>query len=154
QVGDGKGCGACGAAVRTADRRCARRRQLGCGALAARQGAQRDMQFTKRLREPIMRGEITCSVRIWRSAHVKPGGRYALGSGFVVVKSIRRIALADITPALARRSGFAGVVDLLKIAKHGPGEKVYLVDFLYVDKRKPADGKVVRPRVRRRARRL
>jgi len=89
------------------------------------------MQFTKRLRDPIMRGEITCSVRIWRSAHVKPGGRYALGSGFVVVKSIRRIALADITPALARRSGFAGVVDLLKIAKHGPGENVYLIEFVY-----------------------
>jgi hypothetical protein len=89
------------------------------------------MQFTKRLREPVMRGEITCSVRIWRSPHVKEGGRYALGRGFVVVKSIRRIELADITPALARRSGFAGVVDLLKVAKHGPGENVYLIEFEY-----------------------
>ena len=89
------------------------------------------MQFTKRLREPIMRGEITCSVRIWQRPHVKAGGRYALGPGFVVVKSIRRISLADITPALARRSGFAGVVDLLKVAKHGPGENVYLVEFEY-----------------------
>ena len=25
------------------------------------------MTFTKKLREPIMRGEITCSVRIWQS---------------------------------------------------------------------------------------
>jgi len=31
--------------------------------------------FTKRLREPIARGEITCSVRIWQSARVKAGGR-------------------------------------------------------------------------------
>lgn len=89
------------------------------------------MQFTKRLREPIKRGEITCSVRIWRSPHVKPGGRYALGSGHVVVQSIRQISLSDITPALAHRSGFAGVVDLLKVAKHGPGENVYLIEFTY-----------------------
>ena len=33
---------------------------------------------------------------------------------------------------LARESGFKGVVDLLKIAKHGPGENVYLVRFHYV----------------------
>jgi hypothetical protein len=89
------------------------------------------MQFAKRLREPVMRGEITCSVRIWQAPHVKVGGRYALGPGFIEVTSIRRIALGDITPALARRSGFAGVVDLLKVAKHGPGDKVYLIEFEY-----------------------
>ena len=88
--------------------------------------------FTKRLREPIMRGEITCSVRIWQSPRVKAGGRYALGPGFVEVSSIREVRLEDITPALARRSGFEGVVDLLKVAKHGPGERVYLVEFDYV----------------------
>jgi hypothetical protein len=87
--------------------------------------------FTKRLREPIMRGEITCSVRIWQRPHVKVGGRYRLGDGAVEVTGIRRIDLVDITPELARRSGFAGVVDLLKVAKHGAGENVYLVDFEY-----------------------
>ena len=89
------------------------------------------MVFTKRLREPIMRGEITCSVRIWRSAHVKVGGHYRLGDGFIEVTSIRRITMAEVTPELARRSGFAGVIDLLKVAKHGPGEKIYLVEFEY-----------------------
>jgi hypothetical protein len=54
-----------------------------------------------------------------------------MGRGHIVVTSIRQIALSDITPALARRSGFAGVVDLLKVAKHGPGEKVYLIEFEY-----------------------
>lgn len=78
-----------------------------------------------------MRGEITCSVRIWQGPRVKVGGQYPLGPGFVEVRSIRQIMLSDITPELARRSGFAGVVDLLKIAKHGPGEKIYLVDFFY-----------------------
>jgi hypothetical protein len=47
------------------------------------------------------------------------------------VTSIREISLQDITPALARRSGFAGVVDLLKTAKHGAGERVFLVEFVY-----------------------
>jgi hypothetical protein len=91
------------------------------------------MQFTARLREPVMRGEVTCSVRIWRRPHVKVGGRYRLGGGAIEVTSIREIALADVTPALAKRSGFAGLVDLLKVAKHGPGERVFLVEFFYDD---------------------
>jgi hypothetical protein len=89
------------------------------------------MMFTKRLREPVMQGEITCSVRIWQRPHVKVGGRYPLGAGVIEVTSIREIGFSDITPELARRSGFQGVVDLLKTAKHGPGERVYLVEFEY-----------------------
>jgi hypothetical protein len=72
-------------------------------------------------------------VRIWQSPRVKVGGRYPLGAGAIEVTAIREIALSDITPALAHRSGFEGVVDLLKVAKHGPGERVYLVEFEYVD---------------------
>ena len=90
------------------------------------------MMFTKRLREPVMRGEITCSVRIWQRPHVKVGGRYRMGAGAIEVTSIREIGFSDITPELARRSGFQGVVDLLKTAKHGPGERVYLVEFEYL----------------------
>jgi hypothetical protein len=89
------------------------------------------MTFTKRLREPIMCGEVTCSIRIWQRPHVKVGGHYRLGDGFIEVTSLKRITLAEVTPELARRSGFLGVVDLLKVAKHGPGENVYLVDFEY-----------------------
>jgi hypothetical protein len=89
------------------------------------------MVFTKRLHAPIIAGDVTCSVRIWRSPRVKVGGRYALGPGFVEVTALREIELADVTPALARRSGFAGVVDLLKVAKHGAGERVFLVEFEY-----------------------
>jgi hypothetical protein len=89
------------------------------------------MMFTKRLREPVMRGEVTCSVRIWQTPKVKAGGRYVMGPGYIVVSSIREIALSDVTPQLARRSGFEGMVDLLKVAKHGPGERVFLVEFEY-----------------------
>jgi hypothetical protein len=89
------------------------------------------MMFTKRLREPVMRGEVTCSVRIWRSPHVKVGGRYPLGPGWIYVTAFREIELADITPDLSRRGGFQDVEDLLSVARHGPGENIYLVEFEY-----------------------
>ena len=89
------------------------------------------MQFTKRLRDGVRDGSITCSVRIWQHPHVKPGGRYRMQEGEIEVDSIHAIELEDITPQLARESGFAGVVDLLKTAKHGPGTNVYLVRFHY-----------------------
>ena len=89
------------------------------------------MTFTKRLHAGIIAGDITCSVRIWQRPQVKVGGRYRFADGVVEVTRLRQIEFADITPALARRSGFAGVVDLLKVAKHGSGETVYLVDFEY-----------------------
>ena len=89
------------------------------------------MGFTKRLHAPIIAGEITCSVRIWQRPHVRVGGRYALGPGSVEVTGLTEIRLSDVTPELARRSGFAGLVDLLKVAKHGPGERVFLVEFEY-----------------------
>jgi hypothetical protein len=48
--------------------------------------------------------------------------------------------MSDITPELARESGFNGLVDLLKIAKHGSGTNVYLVRFHCVTaKAKPAN---------------
>jgi len=90
------------------------------------------MQFLASLRERIRTGEITCSVRLWQRPHVKVGGRYPLSPGHIVVTQLFEIALADVTPELARRSGFAGVVDLLKIAKHGPGRRVFLIEFRYV----------------------
>ena len=89
------------------------------------------MVFTKRLREGVRRGAITCSIRIWMRPHVKVGGRYRMDDGEIEVDSIRAIGLADITPELARRSGFKDVADLLKIAKHGRGENIYLIRFHY-----------------------
>ncbi|MCG8588527.1 MAG: ASCH domain-containing protein [Proteobacteria bacterium] len=89
------------------------------------------MQFTKALRERVRSGEVTCSVRIWKQPRVVVGGRYALPPGEIEVESILEITLADITPELAKRSGFRGVVDLLKVAKHGRGERVFLVEFCY-----------------------
>lgn len=46
--------------------------------------------------------------------------------------SIAPIAVADITDDLARESGFEGVDALLRIARHGSGDKVYLIRFHYL----------------------
>jgi hypothetical protein len=89
------------------------------------------MTFTKRLREGVRRGEITCSVRIWTRPHVTVGKRYRMEEGEIEVDSITPIGLPDITPELARESGFLGVVDLLKVAKHGAGTNIYLIRFHY-----------------------
>jgi hypothetical protein len=101
------------------------------------------MVFTKRLREGIRRGRIRCSVRIWMRPHVKKGGRYQMDEGHIVVDSIVPIELSDITYDLARESGFESVDDLLKIAKHGPGENIYLIRFHYL---RPGAWDTPRPR--------
>jgi hypothetical protein len=86
----------------------------------------------KPLRDRIRRGEITCTVRLWQRPHVRVGGLYSLAPGAVRITRLFEVTLQDITPDLARRSGFAGVVDLLKVAKHGPGRRVFVVEFKYV----------------------
>ena len=90
------------------------------------------VQFTKYLRDGVRSGAITSTVRIWTSPHVKAGHRYRMEEGEIEVESILPITLADITPEIARASGFASVADLLKVAKHGPGENVYLIRFHYI----------------------
>ena len=99
------------------------------------------MIFTKRLREGVRSGRITCSVRIWTRPHVTVGKRYAMEDGHIEVDAIVPMGLEDITPDLARASGFKGVVDLLKVAKHGRGEQVFLVRFHFVP---PARGRRAR----------
>jgi hypothetical protein len=99
----------------------------------AADGSQVDgMQFTKHLREGIRRGRIRCSVRVWTRPHVKVGGRYRMGDGHIVVDSITPISVQEITYELARESGFAGVEDLLRVARHGSGDNVYLIRFHYL----------------------
>ena len=93
------------------------------------------MVFAKRLREGVVRGEVTCSVRIWMRPHVKAGRRYRMGDGEIEIESITPIGFPDITPELARESGFLGVLDLLKVAKHGRGDKIYLIRFHYIPPR-------------------
>lgn len=106
------------------------------------------MTFTRRLREGVRDGTITCSVRFWHSPRVTVGTRYAMEEGAIEVDSIEPIGIPDITPELARESGFLGVIDLLKVAKHGSGEKIYLIRFHYVP---PTRRKALAPSAKKKA---
>ncbi|WP_350448986.1 ASCH domain-containing protein [Paracidobacterium acidisoli] len=84
-------------------------------------------------------------MRIWHSPRVTVGKRYQMEEGEIEVDSIEPIGFPDITPELARASGFLGVLDLLKVAKHGSGDRIYLIRFHYVPPRakRPARKKTV-----------
>ena len=92
------------------------------------------MQFAKPLREKVRAGTVTSSVRIWKYPRVKVGGCYAMPPvGEIEVTGLRALAREEVTDALARRTGFDSVEALLKVAKHGEGELMFLVDFVYRD---------------------
>ena len=63
---------------------------------------------------------------------IRVGARYRMEEGEIEIDSIEPIGLPDITPELARESGFLGVLNLLKVAKHGRGQNIYLIRFHYV----------------------
>ena len=90
------------------------------------------MMFAKPLRERVRSGEITSSVRIWQRPHVKLGGRYPLLDGFIEVTRLQEVDLADVTEAMALEGGFESLEDLMKTARHGRGERVFIVDFVFV----------------------
>lgn len=95
------------------------------------------MTFTKRLRDGVRSGQITVSVRIWQSPRVTVGKRYRMEEGEIEIDSIEPIGLPDITHDLAIASGFLGVLDLLKVAKHGKGQNIYLIRFHYIPPKRP-----------------
>ena len=55
-----------------------------------------------------------------------------MDEGQIVVDSITPMAITALTDDLARESGFDGVDDLLRIARHGSGDSVYLIRFHYL----------------------
>lgn len=89
------------------------------------------MMFAKPLRARVRSGEITTSVRIWLTPRVKVGGRYPLLDGHIEVTRLQEIDLADVTEAMAREGGFDSLDALMATARHGRGERVFLVDFVF-----------------------
>lgn len=92
------------------------------------------MLFTKYLRDGVRSGAITRSVRVWMSPRVRAGKRYRFEDGEIEIDSIVPITIEQITPRLAGQCGFASVSDLMKVAKHGRGENVYLIVFHFIPK--------------------
>jgi len=55
-----------------------------------------------------------------------------MDEGEIEIDSVEPIEFSQVTPELARESGFLGLADLLKVARHGKGENIYLIRFHYL----------------------
>ena len=62
------------------------------------------MQFSRELRNEVLGGDITLTVRLWTRPQVKEGGRYRVGFGEIEVDAIELVPFADITDADMRRA--------------------------------------------------
>jgi hypothetical protein len=61
--------------------------------------------FSRELRNDVLAGDITLSVRLWERPRVKQGGRYRVGSGEIQVDVVELVPFAAITAADVRRAG-------------------------------------------------
>ncbi len=97
------------------------------------------MEFSDELRNDVLVGDITLSVRLWKRPRVKPGGRYRVGPGEIEVDAIELLPFAAIDEADVRRAGELDRESLRRRAAHaGPIEEdtlVYRVEFHPVDDR-------------------
>ena len=74
-------------------------------------------------------GEDAGRGALWLSPRVRIGGRYPLMDGHIALTGITEIDLADVTEEMARESGFATLKALMETARHGRGERVFLIEF-------------------------
>src|SRR4051794_25714940 len=63
------------------------------------------MQFSRELRDDVLAGDITLSVRLWKRPQVKPGGRYRVGPGLIEIDVVELVPFAAITAADVRGAG-------------------------------------------------
>ncbi|MET0684355.1 MAG: ASCH domain-containing protein [Solirubrobacteraceae bacterium] len=91
------------------------------------------MQFSRELRDDVLAGEITVSVRLWQRPQVKEGGRYRVGPGLIEIDAVELVPFAAITEADVRRAGELDRESLRRRAAHaGPiGEQtlVYRIEL-------------------------
>ena len=86
------------------------------------------MQFSRELRNDVLAGDITLSVRLWQRPQVKPGGRYRVGLGEIEVESIELVPFAAVSGDDVRRAGEPDRETLRRRAAHaGPIEEDTLV---------------------------
>ena len=86
------------------------------------------MQFSRELRDDVLAGDITVSVRLWERPQVKEGGRYRVGLGLIEVDAIDLVPFAAITDADVRRAGEPDRETLRERAAHaGPIDEDTLV---------------------------
>ena len=79
------------------------------------------MEFSRDLRDDVLAGDITVSVRLWQRPKVKEGGRYRVGPGLIEVDAVELLPFSAITEEDVRRAGEPDRETLRKRAAHaGP----------------------------------
>ena len=98
------------------------------------------MEFSRELRDDVLAGDITLSVRLWKRRRVKQGGRYRVGLGEIEVDAIELVPFAAVTERDVRRAGEPDRETMRRRAAHaGPIDEdtlVYRIEFHAVG---PAD---------------
>jgi hypothetical protein len=91
------------------------------------------VEFSRELRDDVLAGDITLSVRLWKRLRVKPGGRYRVGLGEIEVDAVDLVPFAAVTDEDVRRAGEPDRETLRQRAAHaGPIDEdtlVYLIEF-------------------------
>jgi len=91
------------------------------------------VEFSRELRDDVLAGDITLSVRLWQRPRVKEGGRYRVGLGEIEIDTIQLIPFSAITEADVRRAGEPDRETLRRRAAHaGPVDEetlVYRIEF-------------------------
>ncbi len=91
------------------------------------------MQFSRELRNDVLAGDITLTVRLWTRPQVKEGGRYRMGPGEIEVDVIELVPFSEITAADVRQAGEPDRETLRRRAAHaGPIDEdtlVYRIEF-------------------------
>ena len=88
----------------------------------------RGVEFSRELRDDVLAGDITLSVRLWQRPQVKEGGRYRVGLGVIEVDAIELVPFSAITEADVRRAGETDRETLRDRAAHaGPIDEDTLV---------------------------
>lgn len=95
------------------------------------------MEFSRELRNDVLAGDITLSVRLWQRPQVKEGGRYRVGLGAIEIDAIELVPFRAITASDVRRAGEPDRETLRQRAAHaGPIDEntlVYRIEFHAVD---------------------
>ncbi|MGZ4186117.1 MAG: hypothetical protein ACXVUE_01675 [Solirubrobacteraceae bacterium] len=91
------------------------------------------MEFSRELRNDVLAGDVTLSIRLWQRPRVKQGGRYRVGPGEIEVDAIELLPFAAITERDIRRAGEPDRETLRQRAPHaGPIDDdtlVYRIEF-------------------------
>ena len=88
------------------------------------------MLFTKRFWAGLSDGSITVAFRRWKRPTVKAGGTLRSPGGFLAIDSVDIVGEDDLDDALARRAGYADLVELRKeLGAPTADRELYRVEF-------------------------